>query len=373
MASEMRRYGLGLALLLLVATATALPQQLAGLNNQFSGRVVPTRTAVSDIQRPELDKWRNYEALRGDGLEGEKLRSFFAKRPQLVAARLAEVATTLSKAKSDWEKSAEGLAAGEKSDEFDPTKDVRDEAPEEGTRGARLCEAMSSLGPVSVKISQTLSQRPDLVGDEAATALKRLQTSNVPYEDELAWAVIKESLNWEGPIAPGVGVDEGMDPDSEPLFQSITPKPVAVASLGQVYKATLHDGRDVAVKVQRPDAMAILAKDYMCFVVSWGLLELSWKLSPGGFDNGDISSVITRVATDILDGNTYRIIALFSPFLFSLSLASFALVISRPLCRARLREGGPQRQALRGIPELLGLRRHSRPRPRVLYEEGPCD
>ena len=111
---------------------------------------------------------------------------------------------------------------------------------------------MSSLGPVSVKISQTLSQRPDLVGDEAATALKRLQTSNVPYEDELAWAVIKESLNWEGPIAPGVGVDEGMDPDTEPLFQSITPKPVAVASLGQVYKATLHDGRDVAVKVQRP-------------------------------------------------------------------------------------------------------------------------
>ena len=77
--------------------------------------------------------------LASNGLEA-KLRSFFAKRPQLVAARLAEVATTLSKAKSDWENSAEGLAAGEKSDEFDPTKDVRDEAPEDARRApARRC------------------------------------------------------------------------------------------------------------------------------------------------------------------------------------------------------------------------------------------
>ena len=75
------------------ATATALPQQLAGLNSQLSGRVVPTRTAVSDIQRPELDKWRNYEALRP--ASGEKL-SFFAKRTAR-RRRLAEVATRFQK------------------------------------------------------------------------------------------------------------------------------------------------------------------------------------------------------------------------------------------------------------------------------------
>ena len=91
---------------------------------------------------------------------------------------------------------------------------------------------MASLGPVSVKIAQTLSQRPDIVGDEAATALKRLQTSNVPYADELAWAVVKESLQWDGPIAPGVGVDEGTAPGEPTLFAEITPQPVAVASLG---------------------------------------------------------------------------------------------------------------------------------------------
>ena len=228
------------------------------------------------VRRPELDEWREFEELRG-GMDGPKLKEFFAQRPQLVASRLLQVVTTLKSAQADWE-AGEGLGAGEKSDEFDPTKDVRGEAAEEGTRGAKLCEAMASLGPVSVKLSQTLSQRPDLVGDEAATALKRLQTSNVPFADELAWAVIKEDFRWRGPIAPGVGVDAGADAELPPLFASITPSPVAVASLGQVYKAITHEGKEVAVKVQRPDAMSMLAKDYMCFVVSWAAIELWWKI-----------------------------------------------------------------------------------------------
>ena len=47
----------------------------------------------------------------------------------------------------------------------------------------------------------------------------------------------------------------------EALFRWMSPKPIAVASLGQVYKATTHEGLDVAVKIQRPDGMALLAKD----------------------------------------------------------------------------------------------------------------
>ena len=268
----------------------------------MKGVAVPTRTPT---RRAELDAWREYEVLRGDEFNLAELQAFFAGKPQIVAARLFQVANTVRRAKVAWDAGAEsGLASGEKSDDFDPTKDVRDTGPAEG-RGRDLCEAMASLGPVAVKISQTLSQRPDIVGDEAATALKRLQTSNVPYDDALAWAVIKESLQWSGPIAPGVGVDEQTPPDAPTLFAHITPEPVAVASLGQVYKALTHEGVEVAVKVQRPDALAILAKDYLAFVVTWGAIEAYWSLS-GGFDNGDIRSVVDRVAGEVLNELDYR-------------------------------------------------------------------
>ena len=135
------------------------PRLIAPAEVETISSAAPPQTRAK-VLRPELDEWRDFEELR-DGVSGSKLRDFFASRPALVAGRLARVGTTLQKAKADWEAS-EGLANGEKSDEFDQTKDVRGEAPDEGTRGASLCEAMASLGPVSVKISQTLSQRPDL-------------------------------------------------------------------------------------------------------------------------------------------------------------------------------------------------------------------
>ena len=168
-----------------------------------STAVTPSRPALqrSELKQPELDQWREYEVLRGD-LDKDTLKGFFAKRPQAIAGRLWKIYQTVSTAKRDWESADDGLAAGEKSDEFDPTKDVRDQENVAGTRGAKLCEQMASLGPVSVKVCQTLAQRPDLVGDEAATCFKRLQTSNVPYDDSLAWAVIKESLGHSGPVAP---------------------------------------------------------------------------------------------------------------------------------------------------------------------------
>ena len=175
-----------------------------------STAVTPSRPALqrSELKQPELDQWREYEVLRGD-LDKDTLKGFFAKRPQAIAGRLWKIYQTVSTAKRDWEAADDGLAAGEKSDEFDPTKDVRDQENVAGTRGAKLCEQMASLGPVSVKVCQTLAQRPDLVGDEAATCFKRLQTSNVPYDDSLAWAVIKESLGHSGPVAPGTAALAG--------------------------------------------------------------------------------------------------------------------------------------------------------------------
>ena len=70
--------------------------------------------------------------------------------------------------------------------------------PSQRTRADQLRIALSGLGPVFVKIGQTLSQRADLIGDEAADALKSLQQSNSPFPDAVAYATIAEDLNHEG-------------------------------------------------------------------------------------------------------------------------------------------------------------------------------
>eukprot|EP00308_Calcidiscus_leptoporus_P011741 CAMPEP_0119354846 /NCGR_PEP_ID=MMETSP1334-20130426/3823_1 /TAXON_ID=127549 /ORGANISM="Calcidiscus leptoporus, Strain RCC1130" /LENGTH=770 /DNA_ID=CAMNT_0007368533 /DNA_START=44 /DNA_END=2356 /DNA_ORIENTATION=- len=287
-------------MLISVAIAYAMLALPTQLTPQLRASIIPAGVACS-VQRAELDRWREFEVLRGD-FDKAKILRFFITRPQLLIGRFSEIATTLNAARSEWTSgAADGLKAGEKSAEFDPTKDVRGEAVGEG-RGGRLCERLASLGPVSVKVCQTLSQRPDIVGDEAATAFKRLQTANTPFANELAWAVIKENLGGEGPIAPGVGAGAGEN-HARPLFARITPDPVAVASLGQVYRAVTHEGVEVAVKVQRPDAMSILAKDYACFVVLFYAIEKLWRAN--GFDNGDIASVVDRVASGILDEIDY--------------------------------------------------------------------
>ena len=244
---------------------------------------IVTESPQTSTQRPELDQWRDYDHLRTSGLKDRHIRPFFSTRPHLIFGRLIQVAQTLLKAKAEW-------------DEAEPFSD----------RGIKLCERISSLGPVAVKIGQTLSQRPDLIGKEAADSFKTLQTANTPFADELAWAVIKESLQWKGPIAPGVGVDTDDDPDGPTLFASITPNPVASASLGTVYRATTHEGIDVAVKVQRPDAMSILAKDAMCFRVLLATRDFIRTVTNSMTDDEkvrkkqDIGTVINRVARDIL-------------------------------------------------------------------------
>merc|ERR1719215_2337272 len=62
-------------------------------------------------------------------------------------------------------------------------------------RGAVLRAELSALGPVSVKIGQTLSQRPDILPEDVCEQLKGLQTSNEPFADSLAFQVIAEEFN----------------------------------------------------------------------------------------------------------------------------------------------------------------------------------
>src|ERR671925_1473243 len=106
------------------------------------------------------------------------------------------------------------------------------------TRGQRLRQMLDELGPTFVKFGQLLSTRPDVVPPDIVFELKALQDSVTPFSFEEAEQVIVEDL--------GLTIEQ--------LFLEFEESPVAAASIGQVHRAVLPNGRRVAVKVQRPNA-----------------------------------------------------------------------------------------------------------------------
>ncbi|MCP4639935.1 MAG: hypothetical protein GY851_05870, partial [bacterium] len=141
------------------------------------------------------------------------------------------------------------------------------------TRGTRLRSALIELGPTFVKFGQILSTRPDLVGKEICDDLSELQDRVTAVPFEKIKPVIVEAL--------------GEDPES--LFEEFGTQPVAAASLSQVYKATLRDGRDVAVKVQRPGIRRVIESDLslMRGIAEWvseHVHDLDWMDPVGTVD-----------------------------------------------------------------------------------------
>ncbi|MGF1479747.1 MAG: ABC1 kinase family protein [Cyanophyceae cyanobacterium] len=120
---------------------------------------------------------------------------------------------------------------------------------------AVLCKILIELGPVYVKLGQLLSTRPDLLPGEYVEALTDLQ-SNVP---PVAWSQVETSIRQQLPRS------------LEETFESIAPTAIAAASIAQVHRATLKDGREVALKVQRPGIEPIVDQD---IALIKGLAEL---------------------------------------------------------------------------------------------------
>lgn len=109
-----------------------------------------------------------------------------------------------------------------------------------------LSESMQRLGPAFIKLAQAASMRPDAVGSELARKLSSLQDRvTTPFATHDALALIREEL--------------GARPDV--IFDSFDDKPLAGASLGMVWRASV-DGREVAVKVQRPGVAESIALDF---------------------------------------------------------------------------------------------------------------
>jgi ubiquinone biosynthesis protein len=120
-------------------------------------------------------------------------------------------------------------------------------------RGQRLREMLDELGPTFVKFGQLLSTRPDIVPPDIVFELKALQDSVTPFPFEQAREVIEEELELT----------------LEQLYVDFDETPIAAASIGQVHRATLPNGREVIVKVQRPNAPRQIEAD----------LELMYQLA----------------------------------------------------------------------------------------------
>jgi len=103
-------------------------------------------------------------------------------------------------------------------------------------QAARLRDRLVRLGPTFIKMGQMLATRADLLPLEYIDELSALQDRVPPFPDRQAMHLIESEL--------GRSVKE--------IFSKISENPIASASLGQVYRATLITGEDVAVKVQRP-------------------------------------------------------------------------------------------------------------------------
>jgi ubiquinone biosynthesis protein len=113
------------------------------------------------------------------------------------------------------------------------------------TRGERLRLALEELGPIFVKFGQVLSTRRDLLPVDIADELAKLQDSVPPFSSEIAVATIEATF--------GRPLND--------IFGSFDQSPLAAASIAQVHAAVLKNGREVVVKILRPDMREIIERD----------------------------------------------------------------------------------------------------------------
>jgi ubiquinone biosynthesis protein len=154
-------------------------------------------------------------------------------------------------------------------------------------RGQHLRELLDELGPTFVKFGQLLSTRPDVVPPDIIAELRGLQDDVRPFPFEQAERVIEEDLG----------------NTLERLFLSFDPVPVAAASIGQVHRAVLPNGREVAVKVQRPGAPRQIEADVTLLYQAAKLVNERVR----ALDFIDLRGLIDEFAREIRQELDYRL------------------------------------------------------------------
>lgn len=117
-------------------------------------------------------------------------------------------------------------------------------------RAGQLRHLLCDLGPSFIKAGQVLANRPDIIREDYMNELCILQDDVPAFPNKVAFDMIEEQLG--APL--------------EQVFSKISSETVAAASLGQVYRATLRNsGKEVAIKVQRPEIEPIIYRDLFLF------------------------------------------------------------------------------------------------------------
>ncbi|MDJ0714537.1 MAG: AarF/ABC1/UbiB kinase family protein [Prochloraceae cyanobacterium] len=187
----------------------SLPEQVS-LNSQ--SQLISERYREESVSDAIPDNWR---------YDPEAINDYYRQRPIEVIGRFFKIIIPfiIFVVSLRWDKITGKSAQHEK------------------RRAIQLREILTELGPAYIKIGQALSTRPDLVAPTYLEELTQLQDQLPAFPNEIAYRFIEEEL--------------GLPP--EQIYVELSPKPIAAASLGQVYKGRLKTGETVAVKVQRPD------------------------------------------------------------------------------------------------------------------------
>lgn len=153
-------------------------------------------------------------------------------------------------------------------------------------RANQLRQILTCLGPTFIKVGQALSTRPDLVRKDFLEELIKLQDRLPAFDNSIAFAIIEREL--------GVPVEKA--------YLEISPEPVAAASLGQVYKATLPTGEEVAVKVQRPNLRPVLCLDL--YLMRWAAKRFG-RFLPLNLGH-DLTLIVDEFGTKLFEEIDYQ-------------------------------------------------------------------
>jgi predicted unusual protein kinase regulating ubiquinone biosynthesis (AarF/ABC1/UbiB family) len=153
-------------------------------------------------------------------------------------------------------------------------------------RAEELRCLLTRLGPTFIKVGQALSTRPDLVRQDFLNELIKLQDQLPPFSTELAIQMVE------------VDLDQPLDD----VFSEFSSEPIAAASLGQVYRARLHSGEQVAVKVQRPNLHPILTLDL--YLMRWFAQALGQFL-PLNLGH-DLTLIVDEFGTKLFEETNYQ-------------------------------------------------------------------